>query len=44
MQYVGGLGGQILIDSTPRIGTRVRVLLPSGDSAASPSAPLKEVA
>lgn len=44
VQYVGGLGGQILIDSTPRIGTRVRVLLPSGDSAASPSAPLKEVA
>jgi putative PEP-CTERM system histidine kinase len=43
-QYVAQLGGQLLVDSTPSVGTRVRVLLPSGDSKATPSAPLKEVA
>jgi len=43
-QYVAQLGGQLLVDSTPQVGTRVRVLLPTGDSKAAPSAPLKEVA
>src|SRR5206468_5765875 len=43
-QYVAQLGGQLLVDSTPHVGTRVRVLLPTGDSKAAPSAPLKEVA
>jgi putative PEP-CTERM system histidine kinase len=43
-QYITGLGGQMLVDSTPNVGTRVRVLLPLGDSRAAPSAPLKEVA
>jgi putative PEP-CTERM system histidine kinase len=42
-QYLSGLGGQILIDSTPDAGTRVRVLLPRGDDAA-PSTALKDVA
>ena len=41
-QYVSGLGGQILIDSTPKIGTRVRVLLPLADGVAAPPAVLPE--
>jgi putative PEP-CTERM system histidine kinase len=44
VQYISGLGGKILVDSTVKVGTRVRVLLPLGDSATAPSAPLKEVA
>ncbi len=43
-QYVAGLGGQILIDSAPGTGTRVRVLLPSGTGADAASPVLKEVA
>ncbi len=43
-QYVTALGGQLLIESTPKVGTRVQVMLPLGDSAAASSAPLKEVA
>jgi putative PEP-CTERM system histidine kinase len=43
-QYVSGLGGQLLINSTPQAGTCVQVMLPLGDSAAASSAPLKEVA
>jgi putative PEP-CTERM system histidine kinase len=37
-QYVSGLGGQLLIDSTPGAGTRVRVLLPVAESVAAPAA------
>ena len=44
VQYISGLGGKILVDSTVKVGTRVRVLLPLGDSATAPSAPLREVA
>ncbi|NDP41162.1 MAG: PEP-CTERM system histidine kinase PrsK [Aromatoleum sp.] len=37
-QYVATLGGQMLVDSAPGAGTRVRVLLPSADVAAAPTA------
>src|SRR5439155_16154723 len=43
-QYVTGLGGQILIDSTPDVGTRVRVVLPLGHDAAAPNVEPKEAA
>jgi len=43
-QYVAGLGGRMLIDSAPGTGTRVRLLLPSGDGASAASAAQKEVA
>jgi putative PEP-CTERM system histidine kinase len=43
-QYVEGLGGQLVIDSTPDVGTTVRVLLPLVDNAAAPPAALREVA
>ena len=43
-QYVEGLGGQLLIDSAPDVGTTVRVLLPLVDNAAAPPATLREVA
>ena len=37
-QYVSGLGGEMLIDSTPNVGTRVRVLLPLAEAVAAPAA------
>ena len=43
-QYVSGLGGQILIDSAPGSGTRVRVVLPQGDDAATAWPAVKELA
>jgi putative PEP-CTERM system histidine kinase len=43
-QYVMGLGGQLLVDSTPGVGTRVSVLLPLADGASAASSPMKEVA
>jgi putative PEP-CTERM system histidine kinase len=43
-QYVTGLGGQILIDSTPDVGTRVRVVLPLAHDAATPNLEPKEAA
>ncbi|HEX8011842.1 MAG TPA: XrtA/PEP-CTERM system histidine kinase PrsK [Casimicrobiaceae bacterium] len=43
-QYITRLGGQILVESTPRVGTRVRVLLPLGDDTAPSPATIKEVA
>jgi hypothetical protein len=42
-QYVTGLGGRMLVDSTPGVGTKVRVLLPQRESGAG-SAALREVA
>jgi signal transduction histidine kinase len=42
--YVAGLGGRITIDSTPDVGTRVRVVLPLADAAAAPGSTLREVA
>ena len=37
-QYISGLGGEMLIDSTPNVGTRVRVLLPLAEAIAAPAA------
>ena len=42
-QYIAGIGGQILVDSKPNAGTRVRVLLPLGETT-SVSADLREIA
>ena len=42
-QYVTGLGGRMLVDSTPGVGTRVRVLLPRLESGRG-DATLREVA
>jgi signal transduction histidine kinase len=44
MQYIQSLGGQMLVDSTPNVGTRIRVLLPAADSAATPPPPHRELA
>jgi len=44
LQYVVGIGGQLLVDSAPGTGTRVRVMLPLADGASAASAPMKEVA
>jgi len=43
-QYIKELGGRILIDSTPDVGTHVRVLLPLGEGAAPSPPTLREVA
>ena len=43
-QYVTGLGGQILVDSTPDVGSRVRVVLPLGHDTAAPTMEPKEAA
>lgn len=41
-QYFAGLGGEILIDTHPGEGTRVRVRLPLADAVAAAPVPLKE--
>jgi putative PEP-CTERM system histidine kinase len=38
VQYVASLGGNVLIDSTPDVGTRVRVRLPLAEAGASQAA------
>jgi len=43
-QYIKELGGRILIDSTPEVGTHVRVLLPLGEGAAPLPPTIREVA
>jgi len=43
-QYVTGLGGRILVDSTVNVGTRIRVCLPQAEVGAAGEAPLREVA
>ena len=37
-QYLASVGGRLAIDSTPDVGTRVRVLLPLGETHASAAA------
>jgi putative PEP-CTERM system histidine kinase len=43
-QYVTGLGGRILVDSTPEVGTCVRVVLPLGHDTVAPTREPKEAA
>ena len=43
-QYVTGLGGRMLVDSTPDVGTKVRVLLPRWELGESGDVALREVA
>jgi putative PEP-CTERM system histidine kinase len=43
-QYVTELGGRILVESAPNVGTRVRVVLPLGKNTAAPSLEPKEAA
>jgi signal transduction histidine kinase len=43
-QYVTGLGGRILVDSTPGVGTRVRVSLPEYEVGTAGQESLREVA
>jgi len=43
-QYVTGLGGRIVVESTPNVGTRVRVVLPLGHDTAPPNLEPKEAA
>ncbi len=37
-QYISGLGGEMLIDSTPNVGTQVRIHLPLAEAIAAPAA------
>jgi signal transduction histidine kinase len=43
-QYVGGLGGSIVVESSEGAGTRVRVLLPPGDGTSAATEPARETA
>jgi putative PEP-CTERM system histidine kinase len=43
-QYVSGVGGRILVDSTPNVGTKVRVSMPCCEVGAAGQESLREVA
>jgi putative PEP-CTERM system histidine kinase len=43
-QYVTELGGRILVESAPNVGTRVRVVLPLGKNTTTPTLEPKEAA
>jgi putative PEP-CTERM system histidine kinase len=44
VQYVTGIGGRIMVDSTPDAGTRVRVVLPLGHDGGAPTLEPEEAA
>ena len=44
VQYVTGIGGRIMVDSTPDAGTRVRVVLPLGHDGGAPALEPEEAA
>jgi signal transduction histidine kinase len=43
-QYVTGLGGRMLVESTPDVGTKVRVVLPKVELGSAGGVALREVA
>jgi putative PEP-CTERM system histidine kinase len=43
-QYVNGIGGRIVVDSAPNVGTKIRVVLPRAETGNAGDVELREVA